>query len=266
MKRAKARELEKREKHDKPGAPIGICSYKYPLVYISVPKSACTTIKNLLYVIDNGVAYHSPITIHGDKTALLLPSHPDKGLFLSAFQKRKIAFSFVREPFARAYSSFNEKIYAEVRNSFPRARKCLVDKYGADFSTTEAYTAERHGANFLKFLNFVQDSVAGKAPLRLNPHWAPQHILLMRPRRKLNLDFVGKVENFEAGMRFVLDMAGVDAPVDLSVRHNEGPKAPFPLGEILNEEIYQKLSSVYGEDVEYFGYHAQSAKWARQSA
>ena len=36
-----------------------------PLVYVNMPKSGCTTIKNLLYRIDSGSFLDDPLTIHG---------------------------------------------------------------------------------------------------------------------------------------------------------------------------------------------------------
>jgi hypothetical protein len=256
----------KKERHKRPriGIPGGLCTINHPLLYLNVPKSACTTIKNLLYYIDNGKAYHDPIAIHGDDTALLKPSSADKEGYLNALRNRKVAFTFVREPFARAYSAFNEKIFFTTKYSFLAPRVCLTEDYGARFPAEGAsYTAAEHADNFLKFLNFVQDTIDETAKIKLNPHWSPQTIILANHRRRVNTDFVGKVENFQQGMRFVLDLAKVDVPVDLSVRHNEGPKPPFTLAEIINDEIHAKLASVYGNDVDYFGYHAESAKWAR---
>ena len=255
-----------RHRRAKNGIPGEICTANYPLLYLNIPKSACTTIKNLLYYVDNGEAYPDPIAIHADKAALLKGMSPDRQGYMRAVHNRKVVFTFVREPFARAYSAFNEKIFFTTKYSFTAPRVCLQEDYGAVFPVEGVdYTAADHSANFLKFLIFVQDTINETAKIKLNPHWSPQMTILTHHRRRINTDFVGKVENFQQGMRFVLDMANVDIPVDLSVRHNEGPKPPFGLAEIMTDEIHAKLTSVYGVDVDYFGYYAETDKWASRA-
>ena len=244
--------------------PGGFCTRKHPLLYLNIPKSACTTIKNIMYFIDNGEYYADPLAIHGDGVALLKRTSRDKDNLLAALRNRKVAFTFVREPFARAYSTFNEKIYFEGKYSFPEARRCLIEDYGAVFPADEAgYSADQHSENFFRFLNFVQDTVDEKSRIKLNPHWSPQKIMLDGHHKRVNIDVVGKVENFEQGMRYVLDIAKIDVPVDLKVRFNEGPKPPFKFGEIMTAKIFDRLYDVYGGDVRYLAYDNESSNWSR---
>ena len=234
------------------------------MLYLTLPKSACTTIKNIMYFLDNGEYYHNPISIHGDGIALLKWDSPDQDKYEAAIRNRKLAFTFVREPFARAYSAFNEKFFHDGRHSFPRPRRYLIEHYGAVFPVEGAeYSPTDHGKNFLRFLDFVQDTIDDKVRIKLNGHWAPQKYVVESHAAHVSIDVVGKLEHFEQTMKYVLDLAKVDAPVDLAVRFNEGPKPPFKLDEIMTDEIHAKLTAVYGVDVDYFGYDSETAKWAR---
>jgi hypothetical protein len=79
-------------------------------------------------------------------------------------------------------------------------------------------------------------------------------------RRFMTLDFIGRVEKFTLGMSYVLAAAGVTKPIDLDVRYNEGPPAPYPLREIMNEEIYSLLMNIYARDVDQLRYQDEVEK------
>jgi hypothetical protein len=235
--------------------PGGLCTKKYPLYYVPLCKSGCTTVKNIMYFLDTGEWYAKPLDIHKDNDALLRNAGEDRDAFNEAVRNRKIAFSFVREPFARAYSAFNEKIFQQSEHSFPRLRKLLEKEYGAVFPAEgQEYSAADHGRNFLRFLRLVQDTIDGNSNERLNPHWIPQKMALDKYRQFVNIDFVGRIENFVQGMQFVLDVAKIDTPLDLTVRFNEGARPPYKLDEIMTEEIEYALTKAYGTDRKYFGY------------
>lgn len=241
-------------------------SRQAPLLYLECPKSACTTIKNILFKLDHdGAAYPDPLAIHADREALLKHQNTDKGPFALAIRNRRLTFSFVREPYARAYSCFNEKFFHTGPYHFPDFRAELIRDYGARFpDEAEAYPAERHGENFAAFLRFAQDTLSPGVTVKPDRrHWMAQTNVLTLHRRRINIDFVGRVERLAADMRYVLDMAGVTIPVDLSVRYNEGPPAPFTLRDIITDRIAAALVELYAQDIEYFGYHDLSAKHVR---
>jgi len=111
---------------------------------------------------------------------------------------------------------------------------------GADYAPAD------HGKNFLRFLDFVQDTIDDKARINSMGIGRRRNMWWKSHAAHVNIDVVGKLESFEQTMKYVLDLADVDAPVDLGVRFNEGPKPPFKLDEIMSDEIYAKLSTVYG--------------------
>jgi hypothetical protein len=233
----------------------GISCKRHPIVYCSIPKAGCTTIKHLLYYIDNGAYYPDQLAIHNDPKALLWARSEERDEYIEALRKRKITFTFVREPFARAYSAFNEKIYFDSRYAFPQFRGLLAEEYGAAFpGPGETNTPARHSDNFLKFLRLVRDGMAEPVRRKWDPHWAPQTQLLAMFRRYITIDLVGRLEAFVPAMDYVLKVGEVTRSVDLSIRFNEGPKPPYRLQEVMTPAILDILLDLYGEDIEHFGY------------
>lgn len=233
----------------------GISCKRHPIVYCSIPKAGCTTIKHLMYYIDNGAYYPDQLAIHNDPEALLWAKSSDREAYIRAMESRKITFTFVREPFARAYSAFNEKIYFESRYSFPRFRNILTQEYGAVFpGPGETSTSTQHGDNFLKFLTLVRDGLQEPVRSKWDPHWAPQAQLIGMFQRYIAIDLIGRLEAFASGVNYIFERGQVRQPVDLSMRFNEGPKPPYRLHDIMTPAILEALLDLYGEDVANFGY------------
>lgn len=233
----------------------GISCKRHPIVYCSLPKSGCTTIKNLMYYMDNGVRYPDPLGIHADPDALLWAKSADQDAYVQALKRRKIVFTFVREPFARAYSAFNEKIFHQYAYSFPRFRNLLIMEYGAVFPDPgRPYSIPLHADNFMRFLTFVQDGMREGARVKWDPHWAPQSQLIGMFRRYIDIDLIGRLECFAPAMTYVARMGQVSGEIDFSARLNEGPKPPYTLQQIMTPGIYTLLSDIYKEDLANFGY------------
>lgn len=233
----------------------GIACKRHPIVYCSIPKAGCTTIKHLMYVMDNGVPYPDQLAIHNDPDALLWARSADRNAYEQALANRKITFTFVREPFSRAYSAFNEKVHFVSKYAFPHIRDILIREYGAVFPAPgEEIAPDRHADNFLKFLALVRDGLAEPVRRKWDPHWAPQTQLLGMFRQHIGIDLVGRLETFASGMRYVLEAGDVNQPIDLATRFNEGPRPPYRLHDIMTPATLEALLDIYGEDVENFGY------------
>ena len=220
-----------------------------PLVYANMPKSGCTTIKNLLYRIDNGAFLDDPLTIHGRPEVMVhAKAQPDE---IERRLKTDLVFTFVRHPLKRAYSCFNEKIHFRSIYSFGKARDYIAGEYGAEF--VAAPSLELHRSNFKHFLRFSQDTCDKSTGFRRDPHWSPQSTVLAGPLRWRMLDFVGRVESFDAHMDAVLGLAGVRRDFE-TPRMNEGPPAPWPYEAVIDDEIRDAGRRLFADDLRNFGY------------
>lgn len=230
--------------------PAGfLASVAKPLVYINMPKSGCTTIKNLLVRLDTGAFIDDPLTIHGRKDLLVhWKINPDA---VAARLKTDLVFTFVRHPLKRAYSCFNEKIHFTSIYSFGKVRQFIARRYGAEF--VDAPSLELHRANFKRFLRFSQESLDRSSDMRRDPHWIPQSVVLAGSDRWRRPDFIGKVERFDAGMAAVLGLAGVARDFE-TPRMNEGPPPPWPYEAVLDDEIRALGTTLFADDLRNFGY------------
>ena len=230
--------------------PLGfLASRAKPIVYLNVPKSGCTTIKNILQRLDSGEFLADPLTIHSRSDLLLRAARePDA---ISERLGRDVVFTFVRHPMRRSYSCFNEKIHFQGKYSFGRARTAIERNYGARFS--DIPSLEQHRANFKCFLRFAWDSFRGTNGWRRDPHWCPQSMVLRNAQKWRMLDFIGRVERFDEHLSVALGLAGISYDFDVP-RMNEGPKPPFPYDDIMDDELRSMGQAFFKGDLRNFGY------------
>jgi hypothetical protein len=220
-----------------------------PLVYINMPKSGCTTVKNLLYRIDSGGFLDDPLTIHGRPELMVhWKAQPEA---IERRLKTDIVFTFVRHPLKRAYSCFNEKVHFTSIYSFGKVRQFIARQYGAEF--VDAPSLELHRDNFKRFLRFSQESLDRVNGMRRDPHWSPQTTVLAGTDRWRRPDVIGKVERFDAGMDAVLALAGVARGFE-TPRMNEGPPPPWRYEEVVDDEIRGLGARLFADDLKAFGY------------
>jgi hypothetical protein len=235
--------------------------------YLNMPKAACTSVKNILYFLNNGIWYADPLHIHKairyaqrtglDSVVLSGESYLANRTQLLAKGKEWLNFTFVRDPGPRAYSAFVEKIWATGPYSFPGIREHLVKLGSLTLSPLSSNEVPDKGvvaANFLAFLDFVSENLAGRTTFHANPHWCVQSTRIEQSRGARKIDFVGRVERFSDDMNFVLRTGGYNGPNLVDKRFNEGPRPPNTLSEIMNAQIASRLSDIYSEDYDSYGY------------
>ena len=220
------------------------------LVYLNMPKSGCTSIKNHLYYVEKGSWLSDPLKIHKQRKGLLKSKFENEKIIIEDKMKGSFVFTFVREPGARIYSLYSEKIRSKGKYSFPRVTKCLIDEYGFKLM---GKSIEIERSNFYSFLSFIQDNIDHKTDFRLDPHWLPQSIIIRRNTKKRMLDFVGKIENFEQDISFIFNKLGVTEH-DFSKRMNINQKKIFQFDQIITDDIQALINKIYQDDYSSFGY------------
>ena len=234
----------------KPPRPQGfVAAPGVPLLYVNVPKSGCTTIKNILHRLGSGSFIDDPLTIHARKDLFVRPERAPEEL--ARRLERDLVFTFVRHPLRRAYSCFNEKVHFQTRYSFARVRRSVAQDYGARF--VENPPVELHRENFKAFLRFSADSFGGANGWRRDPHWCPQSMVLQSAQRWRNVDFIGRVEKLDAHLQAVMALAGVPYALE-TPRLNEGPAPPWAYEDVLDDEIRALGGALFAADLRGFGY------------
>lgn len=239
----------------------------YPIAYLNMPKSACTTIKNILYYLSHKKWHDSPLAIHKNiQTKSVIP----KGITLQLNRDEVIAkgdswlnFTFVRNPGFRAYSAFIEKVWTTGKYSFPGIRSYLIEKGDLpanDLIIPEQILKNELSKSFKNFLKFADKNLKGETPFPSNPHWCVQSKRIQYYKSIQTISFVGKVERFAEDMRYVLSFAGCKHAELADQRFNEGPRPPFRLDEILDHEICDLLFDIYQEDYMTYGYQSPNSR------
>lgn len=228
-----------------------------PLVYLNVPKSACTTIKNLMYFMDHGRFIDEPLDIHSHDGLLRSRERTaeTQQLFDQRLRGRHLVFTFVRHPGKRAYSCFIEKIFNQSKYSFPKIRDYIAEHYDLRLPAPGAgYDLAMHRANFMAFLDFVRDNFAERTSVRVDAHWGRQSAILDHFQKYFYIDFIGRVEQFEPNFAHVASQFPLPHMPDLGTRFNEGPKPPYPYEAVADEAVEARLRRIYQRDYERLGY------------
>ena len=161
---------------------------------------------------------------------------------------------FVRNPFSRAISAWNDKLVKGHHEGWPRSMVKLmpvIRKFAADHGLQGSDPKEV--VSFDTFLHFVESLPEGKR----NQHWDTQTSVLHAD--VIDYDHVHQMETgFAQGVCDILTALGIDENwVQENVgkpRNSSGKKDT----SVLNDEIAERMIKLYKQDFVNFGYDEQS--------
>lgn len=221
-------------------APHIVSIDAFPLLYVKNPKCACTTISQVLYILQEGRDFHGQI--HHEHDVLQQGNAAAEKNLHRLQDGTYVRFSFVRNPLARAVSGFANFFLSKTN---PEHRQHMAHMEARGFSD-----GKNIHENFGAFLEYVAESMA-LDPSRTDRHFRTQ-------RRVLNIDswnydFIGRVEALEEGIAHVLELAGCPGTVRdrlTGLRMNSsGPSKFTP-----TPDQERRVRELYAEDYEAFGY------------
>jgi hypothetical protein len=214
-------------------------SKKYDYIYLSVAKSASSTVKNTLSAKEGIKTDNTIKNVHQRKGAPWFdykelrdnPSH------LKECLENKFKFTFVRNPYTRILSAF--------LNLFSNDNRALKN-----FSSAHSLLPE-HPLKFFDFLNIIKDD-----PYELmDSDWVPQCYLLFD--QHVHIDKIGYVENFSEDIKYVLNEIFSNSPEQDELKYSIIDHGADSVGEILkyyNQDCIELVAAMYKNDFEYFGY------------
>jgi hypothetical protein len=234
------------------------------MVYRVVPKCACSTIGQLLYYSDHGEYFDGDI--HDARTGLHKWAMEESQPLISrnVLAHKSLAFTCVRNPYARILSAYFDKVCGIQRNG-KRYRGRLMarfaEKYGIDVGGEDGTAPFDQIKSFRRFLLFARDTIRWRRPISPDIHWSPvsSHLgtFVCNGGR---FDRIIWTERFAEGMQEVI--ANVDAPhpVDPAAapRFNEsavnGPRRAHPIEDYFDDLSMYLVQEVYRKDFDLFGY------------
>ena len=137
-------------------------------------------------------------------------------------------FAFVRNPWDRLYSCYNNKVLMGDVN---------CSKYLQAFAKTKP-----------SFRDWIKE-ISREDNILKDRHFSPFHTLLINKDFK-SMDFMGKIENFKEDFNFVCDKIGISRE---KLPHKNKTKHKH-YTEYYDEETKQIVAEKYAKDIEYFGY------------
>ena len=234
------------------------------LIYRVVPKCACSTIGQIMFYSDHGRFFDGDIH---DAAAGLHKWAQDasKPVIEGAVRRgNALAFTCVRNPYARILSSFFDKIAGIQRNG-RRYRGNLVpqlaQQYGVDVGSPENGFAFDQIASFRRFLLFARDTIRWRKPMEPDIHWSSMsgHIgtFIANGGRYDRILFT---ETLGDGMARMLQSARTPVRVDMSrvPRFNEseghGPRRAHPVSAYFDDLSRHLIWEIYKSDFQLFRY------------
>ncbi|MEO0999511.1 MAG: sulfotransferase family 2 domain-containing protein [Pseudomonadota bacterium] len=225
---------------------------RYPVFYLAITKCGCTYLKNLFYHLDHDALHADPHGIHDHGTELVRAGE----VAPEVVRASPFAFTVVRDPVDRFLSLYFDKIHAPGRPGLGKAQAAVAAR-GLDL--TPGIGAEAHRRNCRILIEWLEDNLAFRTDLPVNPHWRRQ---------------ASRVKRVEALELAHLTLGGLDwqLPAFLGPaipeldRHmaavrirNEVPR-PVAKEDVLDEALVAEINRVYAQDREM--HDAARAAWA----
>ncbi|KAK7505942.1 hypothetical protein BaRGS_00002664 [Batillaria attramentaria] len=181
-------------------------SDRHRLVYCSVQKVGCSFWLQVMKILTGqlpqgslyqGSFYHT-VGMRGHYSFRGKPPS-EKRRLLDTYKK----FMFVRDPYARLFSAYMDKVFNPTR------QMRMILRHSETFRThdTRAIARELECATNVSFRNFVQTLLSSKGKW-FDPHFT--HMFRHCDPCSVHFDYIGKMETFVVDAKYILDKAGVD--------------------------------------------------------
>ena len=206
---------------------------------IAMQKAGCTYLRNLTYLLDHGRTHPDPSMIASDSALAYRIKSPQE-------LSRGVNVIVLRDPFARFFSLYFDKVWGEGEHAFPWIAKQIAKnrRFRKDRILSEA----EHHDNCCRLLGFLQQRFEEREPEDLNPHWRPQSV-------KAN-SVIGKgftpltLENFDTQILAVSKgrIKGLEDAISMRAFRNETAK-PISSSDLMSPWIKERLQALYAEDI-----------------
>jgi Sulfotransferase family len=222
----------------------------HEVIYLVVSKAASTRIRTILAAIGRQPSRRlKPSPTPKFREPQGLRSMSVRSFYRLATSPKTFRFSFVRNPYARLLSSWANKFEGKpLVRGLPGALE--VDDYLA--RRTQIDPALPAGADkMLSFEQFVRFAAAS-AHSRHDPHILSQDDLLSAPG--IMLDFIGRMESFNADFAKVLDRLGASDEVRRQALVAANPSRHRPWQDYYTPALADLVYHAYESDFDRFGY------------
>ncbi len=212
-----------------------------PLNCLLSLKVGSTFLRNLIYVLDNGEIF--------SRVEKEFPTGLHNRELTAAELAQEVSFYVVRDPVARFFSLYFDKVVGKEENRFPwiieKLKAHRVFHEGVDLSLNQ------HRDNCMSLLGFLGVRLRGKLKNPINPHWNKQ---ITRVAKGIEFGLQPlMLENLEPQLLQIADgrIEGLEQAAKMVQSRNRSPQPPVAKS-ILTREMHEKISALYPEDIQLY--------------
>jgi hypothetical protein len=224
----------------------------YPIRNLSVLKCGATQVRNLFYLLDHSIPFHTPNKIHGLNDTFLRAS--DFQLTDADVAAEQHAFFVMRHPTRRMLSLYFDKVLGSQQLGQIR-RMMMLDPL-VDLDTK---TVNGHLKNCFAFLDILERAMSDPDLLPRNQHWQMQTSrigVIKQCKLKVLL-----LENLDQHLEILLQDIVPDIAQKLAQLRakNASVKVVKP-NDLMTSELIDRCAQVYVDDQTH--YFSAVEKWA----
>ncbi len=206
-------------------------------------KVGSTFLRNLIYMLDHGEAFSTNEKefptglLNRELTAVELAN--------------EVSFFVVRDPVARFFSLYFDKVVGKEDNRFPWIVAKL--KEHRIFHEGPELSLEQHRENCMSLLGFLGVRLRGKTKGSINAHWVKQ---ITRAEKAIPFGLHPlMLENLEAQLVQIAEnrIDGLEQAISRVQSRNRSPQIASVV-DILTTEMHQKIASLYPEDIQLYDF------------
>ena len=204
LESCKALNLTSDTKGDELGPPRCEVGERHMFVYCAVPKSGCWFWLRTLQIIEHEKNFSSLNEMRFSKSPIkpliqlkkFLSNHTHTEV--EEFKSKSVKFLFVREPYSRLLSAYNNKILLPNPLFWNMGKKIVAAIRHNPSNESLKYGHDVTFAEYIKYVLIQFES--GKL---LDPHFAPMNTICDPCR--FNFDYFGKLETFASDAEFIIE-------------------------------------------------------------
>ncbi|NOS87276.1 MAG: sulfotransferase family protein [Methylococcaceae bacterium] len=222
---------------------------RYPFIYVAAPKAACSTIKGMLYALEN-LAIPTRMLGLPDvhfrvATGIAsLTNYPDADCATLLQDPRYTRFAVVRNPYSRVASAWANKINQKA------PAYLLLQQHISEWAGLPATTPP-------PFKRFIEWLVNTQSPQLCDLHWRPMAQLLMP--NLVDYHFIVRTEALANTLQPVLSALHINTPAaDLLHTHTTNESLPIDWQALYDEETASWVQQFYAEDFTRYAYATDS--------
>ena len=204
LESCKALNLTSDTKGDVLGPPRCEVGERHMFVYCAVPKSGCWFWLRTLQIIEHEKNFSSLNEMRFSKSPIkpliqlkkFLSNHTHTEV--EEFKSKSVKFLFVREPYSRLFSAYNNKILLPNPLFWNMGKKIVAATRHNPSNESLKYGHDVTFAEYIKYLLIQFESRKS-----LDPHFAPMNTICDPCR--FNFDYFGKLETFASDAEFIIE-------------------------------------------------------------